>query len=104
MFFIAELEQNGDGVIRRSGIEKMRTAAPNLLTSSDYVDLYVTMNTNDGTIQVATRNGVDVVLWDNVNLIMDPIIDVNYILVQKYNDDGIGNPHTASWEFCEGGR
>ncbi|XP_072014832.1 uncharacterized protein [Amphiura filiformis] len=93
-FYQIILQQNGMVIINRSGTSVITTPAANLLQSLDYVDFYVEVNQNDFTIHVGKRNGGEIVSWQDTTL-----IDVNYILVQKYNDpDG----NMALWQFCEG--
>ncbi|XP_072022206.1 uncharacterized protein [Amphiura filiformis] len=80
---------------RRNGIfiDDFQSAAGNILSGTEFVELCVSF-TNDGTLSVL-RNGDEIASWQDT---IGPI-DVNYILVQKYND---ANGEEATFEFCEG--
>ncbi|XP_072022190.1 uncharacterized protein [Amphiura filiformis] len=78
---------------RRNGIfiDDFQYADGNILSGTELCVYF----TSDGTLSVGFKNGVTIASWQDT---IGPI-DVNYILVQKYNDpDG----EEAEFQFCEG--
>ncbi len=80
-------------------VTSVSTPNDDWLSGARWVDLYVEV-TGDSTIHVGRRDGGSLMSWHDNN-----ILDVKFILVQKYNHPAPpAVADAAGWQFCEGGK
>ncbi|XP_072015433.1 uncharacterized protein [Amphiura filiformis] len=100
-YYRIEVKMDGNGVISRRDSEEASSPLPESVTTNftatDFVDLYVQVDQNSGTLHLGVRKDgfQHITSWQDPNL-----LDVNYILIQGYN--GAAGTEIAEWEFCDG--